>query len=866
MVDYARIDIFRDSSPISTLENILDGEVRFTLGRANKFEIIASNEAAEYISPGFLQPGDTVDIYMGQDDDYSKILSGTLYKIEMPEDKIILSGFDWTDFLVGPKVSRRYEYRDYGYILRDLIGAYAPKLSTNYLLDSNQTVDGEHISRYDDLIETIEGVLDTIGYGLIVKTDKEVLIFPKEEAPIFLDSFKTTLASNDTTWIYPSGWSRDESNHIVQHTTIADSLYGRGIRKTTTYSDMIARCNVKFTDVTGGARKWAGLSLKGDGEANALYGYLDQANQKLSIGTPNLFGYPTKGVYITDPKDTLYGTWFSCPSQTTIGSISVKIAQHQALTPNIKCAIYKKSDNSLVGYTEEWTLTSGWDDWKSLNMAWGGTLEAEDYYLVHWASDTALFYRDAETGKGGWESSGYNSFPASWNPSTFDGKISIYCGGEPLQSTDLTIDLDTYYPLKVEKDGSNLIASVGATSISTIISDALMPTGNYVAMDADIKADFDDYGLYTVSTHSLTENDLYDYDITDDLSDISNRIIVIGGNETKYDGFDSTLTLDRWTIPSGSTWAVSEGYISPTTASYLFGGNQYWSYLDYSIDALFNPDETYDFFYRRTSSSADHNDGFCLRVANSTLSLICATDGTIASHTLSSPPSSGAKFNLEILANKNLHEVYFDNIRRIEAEDEHFSRGFIGVYATTGAQIDLINCKSDKKIIASAQDTSLYNYGLKEEVLSLPKIRDRGEALSKAALELTLKKIKKTSGKIIVPGDYIYSIGDTISLDLPESLESSPREYLVLDVKQKWMDNEYLTELKIAEKIAGIEELIRRLRKETRGLAVRELDITDLIGSAEDSMVVLADESTYTRKDTGTFRLDEAQIGVSDLG
>lgn len=911
MADYARIDIFRNSTPLITLENILDADIRFTLGRANKFEITASNEAAEYVSPGFIKQGDIADIYLGQDDDYSKVMSGIVYKIEMPEDEITFTGFDWTDFLIGPKVARRYEYRDYGYILRDLIGTYSPKLSINYLLDTNQTIEGEYLTRYDELIEIIEDILDTIGYRLIVRTDKEVLIFPKEETPIFLDSFKTTLASDDLTWTYPIGWERDESNHILSHTTIEDNLYGKGVRKSTNYTDLVARCKIKFVDVAEGNNKWAGLSLMADGNGACYFGYLDQANQLLRVGenfsTPSTLSDPIEDGHIyqfdssfSKENDTngmefgqsdgtsiyshrrAYTEWdiSAIPDSATITDVvfeyqgyrnsgspsSIYQISHRPSTATANIIYDDIADGTAyllnnTTFPEEGTSkkvgTDGNVAWTSLNELKTDLQDAlsQDWFALGFFATTVDEFKTGHILR-------TEEFPAATPTPTLI--VSFTLAEIPQTTTSLSLTTGVYYNLRLAKESSILTASVGNTTATFSIPIELPDT--YATIDTDIKADFDDYGLYTISKHTLTENDLYDYSITSDISDITNRIILIGGNERIYDGFDTTLTLDRWTIPSGSTWSVSDGYLQPTTASYIFQGNQYWSYLDFKIDAKYDSSETYDFFYRRTSSAANHDDGFYVRLANNTLALICATDGTIASYTLASPPDTGDIFKINILANKNIHEVYFDNIRRIEIEDEHYPRGFMGIYATTSTQIDLINCQSDKKIIASAQDSGLFSYGLKEEVLILPKIRNRNEALSKASLELALKKIKKTSGKIVVPGDYKYSIGDTISLDLSESLEISPTEYLILDVSQKWKEREYSTELKIAEKIAGIEELIRQLRKETRGLAVREIELTDLIGSVEDTLTVLADESTYTRKDTGTFRLDEAQLEVSDLG
>ena len=71
--------------------------------------------------------------------------------------------------------------------------------------------------------------------------------------------------------------------------------------------------------------------------------------------------------------------------------------------------------------------------------------------------------------------------------------------------------------------------------------------------------------------------------------------------------------------------------------------------------------------------------------------------------------------------------------------------------------------------------------------------------------------------------------------------------------------------MKIAEKIEGLEELIRRLRKETRAFYTREIELVDLVGSADDLIDTgILDVATYTVVESGAFLYDEAKYGVSD--
>lgn len=151
------------------------------------------------------------------------------------------------------------------------------------------------------------------------------------------------------------------------------------------------------------------------------------------LADPN-FGYETKGPSNERTMtDYIWGSFFPCP-QTGIGqSITVYIKQYESCTPKIKCAIYEKLEvgptGPLIGYTEEWQLTSGWDDWKAFNIVYGGELEADTvYFLVFWSDDSFTFYYITVGYQGGVDFKTYNSFPDPWSGDVPVGvMISIYC-------------------------------------------------------------------------------------------------------------------------------------------------------------------------------------------------------------------------------------------------------------------------------------------------------------------------------------------------------------------------------------------------------------------------------------------------------
>ena len=148
---------------------------------------------------------------------------------------------------------------------------------------------------------------------------------------------------------------------------------------------------------------------------------------------PN-FGYETKGATeIQTAGNYLHATKFYCPESGTATSITAYI-KFYSTTQKVKFAIYTDNagyPNTLVGYTEEGTIESGWDNWKTLNIVSGGSLSAGYYWLVWWADGILYFYYDAgDTGQHVAKVSvTYDGFPSTFpsGGTSSARKYSIYC-------------------------------------------------------------------------------------------------------------------------------------------------------------------------------------------------------------------------------------------------------------------------------------------------------------------------------------------------------------------------------------------------------------------------------------------------------
>jgi len=97
----------------------------------------------------------------------------------------------------------------------------------------------------------------------------------------------------------------------------------------------------------------------------------------------------TAPLAIDASANRIYGSYYQCLEKGQATAIVLKLRNFEAFTPNIKCAIYRKSDGALIGYTEEKNISGkGAYTWVEFHIISGGTLVAgQDYYLVFWAND-----------------------------------------------------------------------------------------------------------------------------------------------------------------------------------------------------------------------------------------------------------------------------------------------------------------------------------------------------------------------------------------------------------------------------------------------------------------------------------------------
>ena len=190
-----------------------------------------------------------------------------------------------------------------------------------------------------------------------------------------------------------------------------------------------------------GKECWGNLHIE-----NGIYSveipqdFLDKAIYP--IRSNDEFGNEVKGgssSYVGDGNNPR-ASWYSGVNGT-LDSITCYYQQYSTKTPKLEHGLYERTgsdDGSLVAdsVSEEWTLTSSWDNWKTLDCNSSPTLvDSENYWISIYSDDAAKYYYDGTDAvdRFVYKSGSYsNKWMSSFTSGTLaDKKLSIYCTYTP---------------------------------------------------------------------------------------------------------------------------------------------------------------------------------------------------------------------------------------------------------------------------------------------------------------------------------------------------------------------------------------------------------------------------------------------------
>jgi len=262
----------------------------------------------------------------------------------------------------------------------------------------------------------------SVPYNVEVGTTKlEVLFLPPSSAdPGQVFSFTGVLKEKGT--------GKGLSAKIVN---LMQSGVNDPIRSVVTDNDGVWNFQVSFTEISRYR-----LRVVFNGDEN----YVESTTLEYSIavGTMPIFGYDKVGPVLPTSENVIIGSSFTAP-ESGIAKFIVPYQQYWG-TGRCKCAIYRKSDLTLLGVTEEiqWTnILVNRREWVPYRLLEPISVEVGiDYILVQWSESNGSAYLDNQyVGERYMQKMlEYGDFPLMFERASdyVNGRVSVYCEYTPL--------------------------------------------------------------------------------------------------------------------------------------------------------------------------------------------------------------------------------------------------------------------------------------------------------------------------------------------------------------------------------------------------------------------------------------------------
>jgi len=132
----------------------------------------------------------------------------------------------------------------------------------------------------------------------------------------------------------------------------------------------------------------------------------------------------------------IVGTYFTCPDNGTIDEIKAYLTK--VIGAKVKCAIYKHSDGSKLGVTEEHTFTDANEEWVTFAIEGSVSVEKDEvYWLFFWSNSSSVnfWYASSVPTISDAMNKSYNSWPDTFSGLGASGReydIYAVCSTIPL--------------------------------------------------------------------------------------------------------------------------------------------------------------------------------------------------------------------------------------------------------------------------------------------------------------------------------------------------------------------------------------------------------------------------------------------------
>lgn len=314
--------------------------------------------------------------------------------------------------------------------------------------------------------------------------------------------------------------------------------------------------------------------------------FLDEAVYPVRHAAGLTFGYTGQGAAGTYGTQDIYRAAKATGAAGTANSISAYIRAdfYQAGTSNVKFALYKVSDGTIIGYTTEASYTGETFDGKqTLNFVVEPTISAIDYWICSWGNDVmgpVAMYYDTVEDEGSATSHNYSE---SWtSPATFitydDKRYSIYCTYTAGGGTNATVNASAQSSSFSQPAASVTVIRNKTVSAGVQTATLSQPTATVTAV-APILSIYNNLkknianGLIDLDTNTLkvmlvTSDYSFDQDAHEFADDITNEITGTG-----YSAGGAELTGGAVTADTDNDKAVFDANdLTWNGASFTFRG------------------------------------------------------------------------------------------------------------------------------------------------------------------------------------------------------------------------------------------------------------------------------------------------------
>jgi len=388
-------------------------------------------------------------------------------------------------------------------------------------------------------------------------------------------------------------------------------------------------------------------------------------------------------------------------------------------------------------------------------------------------------------------------------------------------------------------------------------------------------ATFDDFIIYSYALATLDSSEFLTHDISRrDFRELVNKQTVIGGLARLFDEFKTTL--HQWS----TTYQADKGTLEIDVDNQWLdiqetdGGDTYEmriytndTYKNLSIDAkativtgsdadnlcLYYRQEDDDNLYR-VKFDADANTVTLAKIESGTPTTIKSVSQTI---------NEGTEYVFSIKCIDDNHKAYLGNTVLYDVQDDTFTKfgkAGIGVDASN-IHCVLFDLKSDKDVIASAQDPTLFaTWGNKAgNPIYDQDIVTRDQALSRANYILDLGRYVKTRGTIKDDGRIDINIGDVVVVNIPEA-DISSVNYRVFGILHEFTPDGWNTYYRVAEDTLRMEYIVKRIIFSQASLIygsklTKQLDITET-----QTMATLGYYESIYKTPYYTFQIDTCEV------